>query len=235
MGLFNTLTAVAKKKLDTTKERLTKGKREAIDTSLPLQIHIGSRIALDQTPFLIHGTAITQAPPAPECLVFAYGQISLGEALVHRFYLESCTNPEEKSVLQMVEGDGIEECRLFAALDEVYPESPEDWEFWIGDEEGYIGLPQFEDKKGHSYDRVWGDEPGRIVPAELNETLYLDSFGDKKATVDHASMLYGRWIDEEAEMAEYILISREAHTDDSALIQISTGIDIFPESITVKY
>lgn len=235
MGLFNIFKAVAGKKLGNAKEALIQGKREAIDSSLPLQIHIGSCLVLDQTPFLIHGEAITQAPPAPECLVFAYGQMNLGDSIVHRFYLESCSDPDKKSVLQMVVGEAIEECRLFASLDEVYPDSAEDWEFWIGDEDGYIGLPTFEDKEGRAYDRVWGDDEGRITPAELTETLYLDSFGDKKATVAHASMLYGRWIDEENEMAEYILISREEHTDGSALIQISTGIDIIPESITVKY
>ena len=235
MGLFDIFRAVAGKKIGDAKETLTGGRKEAIDTSLPLQIHLGSCLVLDQAPFLIHGEAITQARPAAESLVFAYGRMDLGESLVHRFYLESCVNPDEKSVLQVVVGEGIEECRLFASLDEVYPETADEWAFWVGEEDGYIGLPAFEDKEGRHYDRAWGDDEGRIAPAEFTETLYLDRFGEKTATVSHASMLYGRWIDEESEMAEYILVSREEHTDGSALIQLSTGIDIIPESITVKY
>jgi len=226
---------VAGKKVENVRETLTQGKKKPIDTSLPLQIHLGSCLILDQTPFLIHGKAITQTRPGSESLVFAYGRIDLGESVVHRFYLESGTDPDDKSVLQVVVGDEIEECRLFASLDEVYPESAEEWNFWIGEEDGYIGLPAFEDKQGRLYDRVWGDGEGRIAPSEFTETLYLDRFGEKRATVAHASMLYGRWIDEESEMAEYILASREEHTDGSALIQLSSGIDVIPESITVKY
>ena len=237
MGLFNTFKAVVGKKLGNAKETLTHGNREAIDTSLPLQIHLGGSLVLDQTPFLIHGEAITQAPPPAECLVFAYGHMDLGESTAHRFYLESCEDPQVKRVLQVVIGerDEVEECRLFASLDEVYPESAEDWDFWIGEEDGYIGLPTFEDKEGRTYDRAWGDDEGRMAPAEFTETLYLDRFGEKQATVSHASMLYGRWIDEASDMAEYVLISREEHTDSSAMIQLSTGIDVIPESITVNY
>lgn len=235
MGLFGLFKAVAGKKMGDVKETLTQGKREAIDTSLPLQIHLGSCLVLDQAPFVIHGEAITQPRPGAESLVFAYGRIHLDEAVVHRFYLESCADPDKKSVLQVVAGDGIEECRLFAAMDEVYPESADEWDFWIGEEDGYIGLPAFEDKEGRLYDRVWGDGDGRMAPTEFTETLYLDRFGEKTASVAHAAMLYGRWIDEESEMAEYILVSREEHTDGAALIQLSTGIDVIPESITVKY
>ena len=235
MGVFDLFKAVAGKKVENVRETLTHGKKEPIDTSLPLQIHLGSSLVLDQTPFLIHGDAITQPQPGAESLVFAYGRMDLGESVAHRFYLESAADPEQKSVLQVVEGDGIEECRLFASLDEVYPESADEWAFWIGDEDGYIGLPAFEDKQGRLYDRVWGDGEGRMAPNEFTETLYLDRFGEKTASVAHASMLYGRWIDEESEMAEYILASREEHTDGSALIQLSTGIDVIPESITVKY
>ncbi|WP_300668499.1 DUF2491 family protein [Desulfoluna sp.] len=235
MGFLNILKAVTGKKMKDVKETLTQGKREAIDTSLPLQIHLGSSLVLDQTPFLIHGEAITQPKPGAESLVFAYGRMELGEALVHRFYLESSDDPDQKSVLQVVVGEGIEECRLFAALDEVYPESADEWDFWIGEADGYIGLPAFEDKEGRPYERVWGDGEGRIAPSEITETLYLDRFGENTATVTHASMLYGRWIDEESEMAEFILISREEHTDGAALIELSSGIDVIPESITVKY
>ncbi|VFQ45688.1 DUF2491 family protein [Desulfoluna butyratoxydans] len=235
MGVFNLFKAVAGKKMDTAKETFTKGNKEPVDTQLPLQIHLGSSLALDTTPFLIHGEAITQPRPGAESVVVGYGRIDLDGSVAHRFYLESTDDPEAKSMLQMVEGDGIEECRLFACLGEVYPESEEEWAFWIGDEDGYIGLPAFEDKKGNLYDRAWGDGEGRMDPNEFSETLFLDRFGDKTVSLDHAAMLYGRWIDEASEMAEYILVSREENTDGSALVRISTGIDVIPESISVKY
>lgn len=238
MGSWHIFKAVAAKKGGEIKG-FFKGekKKTPVDQSLPLNIHMGGSIALDQSPFLVYGDAITMDNPGRECLVSAYGTIEIMGSKVHRFYLESRENEENKAVLQIVEGDdGLEECRLFTSLDEIYPSNSEEWAFWMDETEGYIGWPVFEDKEGNQYERVWDEEEsGHVAPAEFTETVYLDRFGEATATINHTAMLYGRWIDEENEVAEYMFLSAEQHSDDTALVQIFSGIDILPESIKINY
>ena len=238
MGSFHIFKAVAAKKAGSLKDAFrAKKKSEPVDRNLPFDIHIDGNISLDTVPFLIHGDKLAMERPGKACRVTAYGRIGMDGTTIHRFYLQDAADEDRTALLQVVvDGDSVAECRLFSSLDEVCPDSRDEWAFWLDEEEGYIGWSAFEDKKARVFDRIWGDEDEpRTAPVEFTETVYLDRFGEKTLTVSHAAMLYGRWVDEETEMAEFVMLSAEEHSDETALVQILAGIDINPGSIKVNY
>lgn len=240
MGIWHIVRAIAAKKTGEAKGFLKKKKQvEAIDKKLPFDIHIGSSIKFDQSPYIVYSGKLKISSPGESCIVAAYGKIELDASLVHRFYLYDNDNEENTSILQIIvdeDNSGVEECRLFKSEDEIFPDDQEEWAFWLDEEEGYIGWNIFQDKKENIYDRIWGKEDTeRIEPVCFSETVFLDKYGENVSLVENTAMLYGRWIDEANEMAELILISAEESGNDSALVQIYAGIDILPESFNVNY
>lgn len=237
MGTWHILKSIAAKKAGSLKDKIKGRQQEPIDIGLPLDIHLGGSITLDPTPFLINGEALAMTNPGRNCIVKAYGRCSMAGSMVHRFYMESESDPNLEPMLQIVTSQArIEECRIFTGRDEVFPESAEEWQFWLDESDGYIGWEVFEDKEEHTYDRVWSRETqGRTSPLEFTETVYLDRFGETTVTVNHSAMLYGRIINESDSTAEYLLISAESHSDDTAVVQLSAGIDIIPESLKINY
>ncbi len=235
-GHWRVFKAVAAKKTGDLKGLFAGKKRqESVDRDLPLGLHIGSKITLDETAFLLHGMDFKFDFPGKEQLVRAYGRIELSGPVAHRFYLESET--EAQSLLELVtDAQGnLEETRLFSSLDTVYPQDAEEWDFWLNPSDGSIGLSCFETKDGTAYDRAWGEgEPPYEPPVEFGETVYLDCHGETRTEVKHAAMLYGRWISEADDLAEYTLLSAEEHAD-GACVQILVGIDFNPMGITLIY
>jgi hypothetical protein len=135
----------------------------------------------------------------------------------------------------------IEECKLFMPYDEIYPE---DWGFWLAEQDGYIGLNIFDTKNSVRFFRVWenpeatrivesdgaGAQIDRIPPVRFVETLYLDPFGEKTETLNYESMLYGRNVSENVD--EYLMLSAVDESD-GASVQIMVGIELAAPSIKV--
>ena len=105
----------------------------------------------------------------------------------------------------------VEECKLFMPYDEVYPE---DWDFWLSEKDGYIGLDIFQTKDQTQYFRVWenddakrvveqdqkGNQITRIPPVQLTEKLYLDPYGEETEMVKYElTMLYGRHVNDKVD------------------------------------
>ncbi len=240
MGSWHIFRAIASKKAGDVKGFLKKKKQsEPVDKKLPFNIHIGSSIKFDQSPYIVYGDRMNMKSPGKNCIVAAYGKIDLGGSKVHRFYLYDNDNEENTSILQIVfdeDNSELEECRLFKSQDEIYPKDEDEWGFWLDEEDGSIGWHAFQDKSENVFERVWGNEDSeRIDPVCFSETVFLDKYGENVSSIENTSMLYGRWIDEDNEMAELAFISVEESDDESALIQIYTGIDIMPESFNVNY
>lgn len=240
MGSWHILRAIASKKAGEAKGFFKKKKQaEPIDRKLPFDIHLGSSIEFDQSPYIVYGDKLKLSSPGETCIVTALGKIELDASRVYRFYLYDSENEENTSMLQIVvdeDNSEIEECRLFKTEDEIFPEDQNEWGFWLDEEEGYIGWHSFQDKTENIYQRIWGEEDAeREEPVSFSETVFLDKYGENVSTIDNTAMLYGRWIDEENEMAELILISAEESGDDSALVEIYAGIDILPGSFKINY
>ncbi len=235
-GEWRIFSAIARKKAGGLKEVFTGNKKQkSVDHDLPLGLHIGGKIELDETGFLLHGDALKFGFPGKTQLIRAYGHIKLNGPVAHRFYLES--ESDEQSMLELVVGPegNLEETRLFSSLDTIYPADNDEWDFWLSSVDGSIGLSQFETRDGTLYDRAWSDSDAPYVPpVEFAENVFLDSHGQDQAQVQHAAMLYGRWVSEADDFAEYTLLSAEEHQD-GACVHILVGIDFNPMGITVVY
>ncbi|MBW1940311.1 MAG: DUF2491 family protein [Deltaproteobacteria bacterium] len=230
--------AVAAKKAGGVKDLFKRKKTpQPVDRDLPLGLHINGKILLDQTPFLLWEDKMTIVFPGKEQQVAAYGKATIGDSYLHRFYLVSDDGRNQESMLQItcdIKND-IQECRLFRSMDEVVPESQEDWDFWLSEEDGSIGWQAFESKEGVLYDRAWDDSgDDHVLAIGFEETVHGDSAGEDTLKISHEAMLYGRWINEDDETAEYILLSAEDHGDE-AFVHIMAGIDINPASIKTVY
>ena len=231
---------IAKRKAENVKQDVKglfgkSNKKELVDKHLPLGLHVDGKVALDDVPFIINGPKFKTSFPGRDMEVAAYGVFNAGGATVHRFYLKGMN---EAMIQIVVNEDGeMEESRLFVSIDEVYPQSKEEWGVWLADGDGLIGWNGFQHKDDESiFNRAW-DESGDewVEPVTFSETVYLDRYGDKQVTLHHAAMLYGRWIDGGEETAEYTLVSAEEHPDGKALVHIMCGIDYDPGFINVVY
>jgi hypothetical protein len=164
----------------------------------------------------------------------------LGDKVFHRFYLESSKGMHVLETLSDKHKE-VQTCKLFAPLDEVYPE---DWDFWLSPRDGYIGYSEFQIKDGTSYFRVWddpersvvigeddqGNKITRVPPIEFLETVNLDEYGKEREMVRHTGMLYSRRIS--PDLNEFVLVSA-VDTEDGASVQIMAGIPLEPMSIKV--
>jgi hypothetical protein len=211
-----------------------------IDKDLPLGLRINAIVDVPQVDFILGGDALKIKYPGSGSIVVSYGTFPMGKSMVHRFYLGST---EHVYMLQVVtdQKKAVEECKLFMSYDELYPE---DWDFWLSERDGYIGLDLFQTKDGARYDRVWqnpdarviveqdehGNQLARIPPVEILETVYADPYGEQTETVKYDSMLYGRHLNDSVD--EYLLVSAVSEKD-GASVQIMTGIPLEPTTIKV--
>ncbi len=217
------------------------GQGERIDKNLPLNLRINGLVEVSEVDFLLGGDDIKIRHPKGRGTVAAYGVATIFGSTVHRFYLDFET--DQDYLLQIVVGDNqdIEECKLLWSADTVYPE---DWDFWLNGNDGYVGYSIFDTPDKTRYYRVWED-PGaekvveegeggeritRVPPVEFSETLYVGSNGDKTQIVKHSVMLYGRHANDKVD--EYLLVGLDEYPD-TAFIHLLIGLEINPASLDV--
>lgn len=213
-----------------------------IDRDLPLGLRIGSMVNITSADAIIAGDELKIKIPPQDMMVVAYGKFSVGDFYGHRFYMAADSG--ELYTLQIVTNQKgvIDDCKLYSLHDE-FPES--NWDFWLSDQDGNIGLSVFDLKDGTRYFRAW-ENPGdeiivqenatdkitHIPPVKLVETVYADPFGDEKRRIEYDSMLYGR--DVTSDIQEYMMAS-VASEPGSATVQIIIGLPMEPASIKVLF
>lgn len=192
----------------------------------PLGLSLGRAVALDEAPFILLDGAVDMPHPGGQCVVIGHGEFQVGGVAAHRYYL-SGPGGKLAGMLQVVDS---EECRWFRPFDEVYPGSAEEWEFWIGDADGYIGYPVF-DAKGTLYERVWSPGSARIAPLWFEEAVERADGG--RSTAEHTSMLYARRVQAPAgPVWEYLLVSAVRAGDGTAWVDLMLGVDLLPASVS---
>jgi len=121
----------------------------------------------------------------------------------------------------------IEECCLFSLIDTVYASTLDAWDLWLNEKDGRIGAFEFKlDYKDLIYTRMssWGDdELDWIPPVTFTET------NDHVKTI-HQAMQYGRWLNEEHKIAEYLHVSSDS-SENTEAIYIYVGIDLSPAEV----
>lgn len=117
-----------------------------------------------------------------------------------------------------------ESARYFAKIDEVYPADADEWAFWLAEEDGMIGWPEFQTKGGHTYTRQWLPGDRRIAPRRLIETRERAD-GVMQRTL--SLMLYARdtGLAAPAPEAEYLLVFA-SETPEEAWVELYLGIDL---------
>ncbi len=217
------------------------GQGDRIDRNLPLNLRINGLVEVSEVDFLLGGDDIKIRHPEGRGTVAAYGVAAIFKSTVHKFYLDF--GNDQDYLLQIVVGEkqDIEECKLLWSADTVYPE---DWDFWMNENNGYMGYSIFDTPDQTRYYRVWGD-PGaekvveegeggeritRVPPVEFSETLYFGSNDEKTEIVKHSAMLYGRHANDKVD--EYLLVGLDEYPD-TAFIHLLIGLELNPASLDV--
>jgi hypothetical protein len=239
-GAWTILRRMGEKKVGELKDTFQKYGSEKIGKDFPLGLRFNCIVEIPEVDFILAGKDLKIQHPGTSLIVRSYGTFAVSNSKVHRFYFEWSSRVY---MLQVVADSNqvVEECKFFMSFDEVYPE---DWDFWLAERDGYIGLSIFQTKDGVQYDRVWQDSEAeihldqdasgngltRIRPVQFLETVYSDPYGEVTETVKCDSMLYGRNVNENVD--EYLLLSA-VNEREGASIQIMVGLELEPASIKV--
>ena len=242
-AMWNILRKVGLKKFDDVKDSFSRITDERIDLDLPLGLRFNCLVEIPEVDFILSGDELEIKHPGAANSVISYGNFPVGDSLVHRFYLN---HPDHVYMLQVITDSRkiVEEAKLFMSYDEVFPQDGESWDFWLSDQDGYIGLNVFDSKVGKRYYRVWenpdamkvleqdasGNQINRIPPLSFLENLRMDPYGKNSETIKYDSMLYGRHVSDNVD--EYLMLSATQESD-GASIQIMVGIPMEPASIKV--
>lgn len=238
MGAWGIFKVIAEKKKQQVKDFFSREKPpKPADEGLPFNIFVGSTIAISEIPFTIGGDKLSVKQPAGENIVHAFSRTPIDSSIIYRFYVG--VGSDREHIIQIItdESGTVEECRLFRTHAEVFPESKEEWDFWIGEQDGYIGLKQFQDRDGTLFERLWsGSDDPRVEPVKFIEKINLDRYARDFVTVEHEDMLYGRVAVEEQNLTlnEYRLLSFEDHQKYGSKIHIMGGIDLEKSFLTVN-
>lgn len=125
------------------------------------------------------------------------------------------------------QADGtILDINFFRLIQPIYPQSPEDWDIWLGDN-GLIGGPDVNAPNGRAYTRDWGDGL-HAQPVEVTENVFNNKTAPPIA-VKHKMMLYSR---ELAQDREYLLLSADEENG-QALVRAWAGVSINAQALKV--
>ena len=185
---------------------------------VPFDLMVGSHLKIDTNSHVIYKSRCT----IPNTnTVTSIGICVLGGAKAFRFYFNN------SHFLQVITNQNkqIEECRLFALIDVVYPSTMVAWDMWLNDGKGRIG--SFEFKLDHSdlvYTRMssWADdELDWVPPVTFTEVIK----GANEVSITHQAMSYGRWLNEDRGIAEYLLVSSDSSQHEENICTY-IGIDV---------
>lgn len=124
------------------------------------------------------------------------------------------------------------ECRCFQLFDEVFPETADEWDFWIGDQQPLLGSVDFIiDELQTCYPRLWPEGDEITSPVELEENIFTQE-EDEGVLVNHICMRFGALL--ESGLNEYVHATA-INKRSSQHIAILLGADIDPSTVTVAY
>lgn len=211
-----------------------------------LTVRVGSSLTIRSNNGLIYGSVCGK--PSSN-IVSHISTIMLGRSKVCRCYFD------KEYFLQIIVDykNDIEECRLYKLVQVVEPSTREEWAEYllnyrdaanIGSHPGIIGRDEvIHDNNSYLRLESWASpESAWVEPAKFQEQRYgLDNVLE---TVSHEAMAYGRWLNEDNEIAEYLIISSEEldfsnntayNTQKECAIRYYVGIDISFDDIISNF
>ncbi len=228
---FRIIGAVLKSRAERLKEQVTetlKNERPRIDLELPLGLTIGGLVTFEETPFILSDETLSVTSPGSNVIVESYGAFEQHGHIGHRFYIGN--QGHMLQIMTDIHGELLQdEVKLYQRFDDLEPASAEEWDFWLADEDGSIGLNQFQTMDGVLYERAWMPGAYRVSPERFVETLHSNPRGENLIMENHQAMLYSRRSGEEQ---EYMLISAVRSGAD-AWVEINIGRDLDISYISV--
>ena len=226
---WNIAKRVAKKKANKALDFFKK-KKERVDKDVPLRLRIGAAVSINPTAFLLAGEDLYAENPGKDNVITAIGIIDYNDFKIYRAYM---VKDEEECCLQVIydpSNDSIEQVTIFSTVDEIYPQDNEEWDEWLDEKEGHIGMEVFNTPDDVEFDRVWAEGPEKVHAETFTETIYTDPYGEEGIQVDHQAMLYSRTV--ENDFIEELFLSAEEE-DEGAHVRIACGLVIDYEAVEV--
>lgn len=226
-----------------TRFRNRSDKKERIDTALPLDLRMGSRIRLSEAPFLLMGDQTPLQFPGDESLVGAFSESEMAGMRTFRLYLKDREDESQESMLLVLMGEdrqSVDEIYLFreyielplyyVGLNEV-PDNGDEVnavDFWIGESEGILGMPMFHTPDELSYERLWEPElDAQIPPLKMTEEVNLDPYGETVMEVEHlGTMLYARSFEGIGIDCDEYLLPTVEKDDEGFRVRVWVGIPL---------
>jgi len=238
MSTWKIFTKILKKNRD---QAFAGKPEERIDRNLPLGFRLGGLVSIDQSLFILNRDKLSFKSPGKEHYVQGFSKFSIMDFDYHRFYLESkedkVAGPKEKldpgekelSIVQVVtdKSGTVEEIKLLRNFDQVMPENDEQWDEWLGDGgmiRDQVFVVEEDDGSDVEFKRVWG-EGQNAEPISFTETIHTDPLGKDPLTLENSAMLFGRMVNEEEELVEYLMVSAEENSDEAS-VRMLVGLDI---------
>lgn len=194
---------------------------------VPFDLVVGSHLKFDTNiPFIYKSLCTLPAFNS----VTSIGKFVLGDSKIYRFYFN------DGHFLQTITGlnDLLEECRLFTLIDTHMPSTVAGWSKYLEKEVGLIGLMDFAlEGTDINYTRMssWADdEPDWCPPVSFLESVHTSNDNLGTYVKYHQAMSYGRWLNEQNKIAEYLLISAESK-ENMESITTYIGLDINPVEV----
>ena len=225
-------------------DKMTKKPKERIDKNFPLGIRLNGKVeikGLNSKFILAKDKFEISKPKSSNARVVALGEIDLGDGLkVYRAYLVP-NGGDERDIffidMEMFKNQ-VDNIKMFVKLDEIYPDSMEEWQSWLdGSDEDYanIGGPDFITPSEKVYKRVWDSESESEVQVEFIEKLYDEPYDENIEIFNNRACLYGRNIDEDDanSQIEYLFVSAVEDEKEEAFIEIHLGIDLTQADLNI--
>ena len=242
-GPFQLLSSIISKKWNESPQPESK----RIDRDLPLGMRLGGMIQIPEVDFILYGDKLKMKPPATDLAVIGIGTFAIGKFAGYRFYLKT-EGAEDFFMLQIMKTPGsptIDDCKFFSLWDEIYPDG---WDFWLGEDDGYIGYSAFDLQDSTRYFRVWENPQAQktvqddgkehithIPPVDFQETTNFDPWGNDTHYSNNESMLYGRELEGVTDgMTEFLLVSCVSEGDDAS-VQLYVGVPVAPSTIKIVF
>lgn len=227
MSSWKTIGRVLKNKINEIKKPSSE---QEYDEKIPLGMRIGGKVGIDTTTFLLHEEELITEKPSSEYYIIAHGIVFIEGERVDRVYLSTGKTTEAVLELMPDPNDGTCEARFYIPFDRVYPQTDEEWAFWLDDNEGYIGWEAFELNE-IIFDRLWMPGAQRVKPLQFMEKLQTST---ESIDVNHETMMYGRNLSGNEELAEYVLVELNSSANED-FISIMTGVEMLSTGIRVLY
>ncbi|MBF0458647.1 MAG: DUF2491 family protein [Nitrospirae bacterium] len=239
MGAMGIFKHIVERQAETL-SHLLEGKKQRVDSTIPLGLKLNSIVKIDETKFIINeGNLKVQSPGAGAHTVVAAGKYTIGSMSNYKVYLQSTMDKEDASIVQVVvEGTEIISLAFYRVIDEIFPATEDEWGVWLNYDTGLIGYKDFIIDGELTYQRTIGSPQLNYVdPLEFTETVALDPYGMTGMKVDCLSMRYAREVNKA--VSEYVVVTMEKVKDEfggvkEAGITIMVGIDLLEPELEIS-